>query len=271
MQKTLCMAAILLLAACQDEPVAPETLAETPAVPDVPVTGDAPVAAPVGGARQVVEETDTFLFEYSYPQQAGEQPELAAWLDLQLNDKRDSLAVEALEGLEVARETGFPFNKYSSGTAWEVVADLPDWLSLSATLSFYTGGAHPNYAFDTLVWDKAKGELIEPIAFFTSATALDRALGDKLCADLNIEREKRRGSPVTEGSDDFFEACVKVDETNLLLGSSNGKTFDRIGIQIAPYLAGPYAEGDYEFTFPMTAELMKTVRPEYRTAFAARN
>lgn len=271
MQKTLCMAAILLLAACQDEPQAPEAMVDAPEVPDVPVVGDEPVAAPVGGARQVVEETDTFLFEYSYPQQAGEQPELAAWLDKQLNDKRDDLAVEALEGLEAARDSGFPFNKYSNGTSWEVVADLPNWLSLSATLSFYTGGAHPNYAFDTLVWDKQNGKSIEPIAFFTSATALDRALGETLCADLNAEREKRRGSPIPEGSDDIFEACVKVDETNLLLGSSNGKTFDRIGVQIAPYLAGPYAEGDYEFTFPMTAQLMETVRPEYKDAFTARN
>ena len=152
-----------------------------------------------------------------------------------------------------------------------MVADLPGWLSLSAELSEYSGGAHPNYGYDTMVWDKTRKLPLEPIAFFNSAAELDAVLGEQLCEALNAERAKRRGGPVPEDSDDFFDACVKVDETNLLLGSRRGTHFDRIGIQIAPYLAGPYAEGTYEFTFPVTPELLATVKPEYREAFEARN
>jgi len=257
------------LAACNPggevEDPQPSATAETPQPPATPE--GTPV--PLGGAREVAERTDTYLFEYSYPQAAGDTEGLAGWLDNRLERERQDLAARAAQGREEARDNGFPFNSYSSETAWEVVADLPNWLSLSADLSSYSGGAHPNYGFDSIVWDKQAGKALEPIAFFTSARALDDAIGAQLCEALNAEREKRRGEPVEEGSDDSFDACVKPDEGNLLLGSTNGRTFNRIGIQIAPYLAGPYAEGSYDFTFPVTPELLEVVREEYREAFAA--
>ena len=260
----LLLPSLLALAACwQPQPDPPQpTASATP-------TADATSGA--NGARQVQEETDTYLFAYSYPAQAGAIGSLAAWLDARLAEKRSALAAEAARGQREARDNGFPYNKYSSGTEWKVVADLPDWLSLSAELSSYTGGAHPNYGYDTMVWDRARNVAVEPISFFTSPAALDAAIGPQLCEALNAERARRRGEPVPEGSDDVFDACVKVDETNLLLGSRRGQRFDRIGVQIAPYLAGPYAEGTYEFTFDVTAEILATVRPEFREAFAARN
>lgn len=248
------------------EPQPSPTATPTPS-PVVTATGD----VPGGGARQVSEETDTFLFEYSYPKAAGDVPELAAWLDARLARERASLAAESARGLAEARDDGFPYNKYSSSAEWEVVAELPGWLSLSASLSSYSGGAHPNYGYDTMVWDKTRNLPLEPISFFTSPQALDEALGTQLCEALNEERGRRRGEAVVEGSDELFDACVKPDETNLLLGSRRGRHFDRIGIQIAPYLAGPYAEGTYEFTFDMTPELLAVVKPEYREAFSSRN
>lgn len=260
-----------LLAACNpggetDDPAQDAT----PSPPPPPETPDTPASpSALGGARQVSERTDLFMFEYSYPQAAGDTEGLAGWLDSRLERERAQLSARAAQGREEASDNGFPFNTYSSETAWEVVADLPDWLSLSASQSYYYGGAHPNYGFDTIVWDKQEGTALEPIAFFTSPEALDRALGPQLCEALNAEREKRRGEPVDEDSDDTFSACIKPDETNLLLGSTSGENFDRIGIRIAPYLAGPYAEGTYEFTFPVTDELLQTVREKYRGAFAA--
>ncbi len=247
----------------------PNTAPATPTPPTPP--GDGTLTPTTGGARQVEERTDLFIFEYSYPQAAGETKGLADWLDRRLDRERSSLAARAEDGRAEARDNGFPFNTYSSETAWEVVADMPNWLSLSADQSYYYGGAHPNYGFDTIVWNKEDGTPMEPTAFFTSNAALDEALGPRLCEALNAEREKRRGIPVEEDAGNSFNTCIKPDETNLLLGSTNGQTFNRIGIQIAPYLAGPYAEGSYEFTFPMTPELLETVREEYREVFAARN
>ena len=264
---SLCVMLLSMTACWQADDTPPTPAPTATPTPTAPVTGD----VPGGGARQVSEETDTFLFEYSYPKAAGDVPELAVWLDQRLARTRASLAADSARGLAEAQGDGFPYNKYSSTAEWEVVADLPGWLSLSAELSEYSGGAHPNYGYDTMVWDKTRKLPLEPIALFTSAAALDAALGEQLCEALNAERAKRRGEPVAEGSDELFDACVTVDETNLLLGSRRGRHFDRIGIQIAPYLAGPYAEGSYELTFPITPELLATVKPEYREAFSDRN
>ena len=265
-----------LLMACEPGEQAaepqPVPAPQTPAVPNPPDgerAGGENGEPALGGAREVSERTDLFVFEYSYPQAAGETAGLARWLDRRLERRRTRLARRAEQGRAEASDNGFPFNTYSSETAWEVVADLPDWLSLSAQLSSYSGGAHPNYGFDTIVWNKREQAAMEPIAFFESPQALDDTLGPQLCEALNAERAERRGEPVDEEATDSFNACIKPDETNLLLGSTDGQRFNRIGIQIAPYLAGPYAEGSYEFTFPVTPELLQTVREEYRDAFSA--
>lgn len=227
--------------------------------------------APTGGARQITEETDAFLFEYAYPQEAGDIPGLAAWLDRRMDRERSTLEREANEGREQARDNGFPFNKYSSNTTWEVVADLPGWLSLSAAFDSYQGGAHPNYGFDSIVWDRGNERAVEPASFFTSIAALDVALEGRLCAALTAERAERRGMPVDSDSGDGFDTCTSVEDATILLGSSNGEAFNRIGIQFAPYAAGPYAEGSFEFTFPVDQALLDAVKPEYRSAFTVLN
>lgn len=244
------------------------------AVPDAAAssagdTANAPTAnAPTGGARQVVEETDAFLFEYAYPQEAGDEPGLAAWLDRRLDRERGDLEKLANEGRERARDNGFPFNKYSSNTVWAVVADLPDWLSLSSAFDTYEGGAHPNYGSDAVIWDRANARAVAPSAFFISAQALDKALNERLCEALNSAREGRRGTPVDAASGNAFDDCVPVADTTMLLGSANGRVFDRIGIQIAPGVAGAYAEGAFEFTFPVDAAIMAAVKPRLQAAFA---
>jgi hypothetical protein len=268
MREIFLLASALALASCKQEPQ-PEQPPQAPNPPPVATQSgaEAPVT-PAGGARQVTEETDTFVFDYSYPQAAGDMPELAKWLDNQLDERRDALAVSAARDKQDARDNGFPFNKYFSKTEWQVVTDLPQWLSLSAEISTYTGGAHSNYGFESMVWDEERNIPLEPIAFFTSPDALDAVLGKELCERLDEERAKRRGQPVPEGSDDPFDACVEVSEPNLLLGSSGGQKFDTIGVKIAPYIAGPWAEGSYEFSFAMTPEMLETVRSEYREIFA---
>ena len=269
MREFFWLASALALASCQ-EAQQPDQPPQAPTAPDPVAWGAEQPAAPAGGARQVTEETDTFVFDYSYPQAAGDVTELAKWLDDQLTERRDALALSAARDKEEARDNGFPFNKYSSGTEWQVVADLPGWLSLSSEISTYTGGAHPNYGFDSMVWDEERNVPLEPIAFFASPGALDAVLGDELCKRLNEERAKRRGEPVPEGSTELFDTCIQISEANLLLGSAGGQKFDRIGIKLAPYVAGPWVEGSYEFTFAMTPEMLETVRPEYRDIFAVR-
>lgn len=223
------------------------------------------------GARSVAEETDDFLFEYAYPAEAGRIPKLRALLDRWLDERRQELGVESVEARREARGEGFPYNKHSYTAEWKVIADLPDWLSLSVDIATYTGGAHGNYHTESLVWDKKAGKAMDAIRLFTSPDALEDALGERFCDALNAQREERRDEPVEPDSDDSFDQCPGIDELEVLVGSSNRRTFNRLTVYAGPYVAGPYVEGEYEVDLPVDARILAAVKPEYRAAFTARN
>jgi len=231
----------------------------------------ASASAASNGARAVSEETDDFLFEFSYPSQAGRIPELAALLDGRLARNREELAKDAVDARREARSNGFPYNKHSFASEWKVIADLPGWLSLSEDVSTYTGGAHGNYTLESLVWDKKAAKAIEGIALFVSPAALEEALGDRFCDGLDRERAKRRGAPIAADSQDQFDQCPGIDELAVLVGSSNRRTFNRLTLYAGPYVAGPYAEGAYEVNVNLDRAILGAVKPEYREAFSARN
>ena len=223
------------------------------------------------GARSVAEETDDFLFEYSYPAEAGRIPGLAGLLDNRLDRQRAALAAESEQARREARQEGFPYNKHSYTAEWKVVAELPKWLSLSADVATYTGGAHGNYTVQSVVWDKDNLRLMNAIDLFSSPAALEQAFGDRFCEGLDRQRAERRGEPVPEDSEEMFDQCPGIDELEVLVGSSNGRTFNRLTVYAGPYVAGPYAEGAYEVDLPVTQEVLDAVKPEYREAFSARN
>ena len=223
------------------------------------------------GARSVAEETDDFLFEYSYPAEAGRIPGLAGLLDNRLDRQRAALAAESEQARREARQEGFPYNKHSYTAEWKVVAELPKWLSLSADVATYTGGAHGNYTVQSVVWDKDNLRLMNAIDLFSSPAALEQAFGDRFCEGLNRQRAERRGEPIPEDSEEMFDQCPGIDELEVLVGSSNGRTFNRLTVYAGPYVAGPYAEGAYEVDLPVTQEILDAVKPEYREVFSARN
>ena len=250
----------------------PEATA-TPAPTPTP-TASASAAASSNGARSVAEQTDLFLFEYSYPAEAGRIVELASLLDIQLEQRREELAAEAVAAQREARADGFPYNKHRYTAEWKVVTDLPEWLSLSADVATFSGGAHGNYTVESLVWDKEGERSIEPIELFASPAALEQAFGDRFCEGLDRERAERRGAPLEEGEEESgnsFTDCPGVDELEILVGSSNRRTFDRLTVYAGPYVAGPYAEGAYEIELRIDDAILAAVKPEYRAAFGARN
>ena len=244
--------------------------APTP-TPTPAASASATATAASNGARAVSEETDDFLFEFSYPSQAGRIPELAALLDGRLDRIRARLASEAEQARRQLRADGFPYNKHSHSSEWQVVADLPDWLSLSEEVSTYTGGAHGNSTVRSLVWDRKAARAMDAIALFTSPAALEQALGDRFCKGLDSERGKRRGVRPAEGSDEAFDKCPGIDELEVLVGSSNGRTFNRLTLYAGPYVAGPYSEGAYEVNLDVDRAVLGAVKPEFRAAFTARN
>lgn len=245
------------MAAAEVEP--PEASAEP---------SEAPSEIPADTGRSVAASNDLYEFSYSYPDAAGAIAQLKDLLDTRLYNAREQLASSASDDRKAAKKDGFPFHQHSYGAKWQVVTDLPGWLSLSAQLYSFSGGAHGMSNFDSLLWDRRAEVVRKPRDLFTSTDALRNAIRDPFCDALDKERETRRGEPVQRDSGQIFTECIDPVAQTLILGSSNGETFDRIGILVAPYEAGPYAEGTYEVTLPVTGKVMAILKPQYRTSFS---
>ena len=221
-------------------------------------------------ARSIAEETERYDFAYSWPAEAAAEPKLSAYLETKAEGLREDLKKESDEDWDAAQGQEWTPRQHSTSVEWKVVADIPGYLSLSRHLATYSGGAHGMYGVQSLVWDREAEKAMKGIELFTSPVALEQGIGQRLCDTLNKAREKRRGMKVEEGSDDIFDKCPGLDEASILIGSSNGRTFDRISVYFGPYVAGAYAEGDYELDFDVTASVIDAVKPEYADAFSVR-
>jgi hypothetical protein len=260
--------AVLTLAACSSPDEVREKTGVTAEATQAATHASATASA-TGQAKKVSEETDLIDYDFSYPAAVGAIPALARQLEQEAAKARAETLAEAKAGQADAKADGFPFHPYGLSHEWKVVADLPGYLSLSDEVWTYTGGAHGNYGVAGYVWDKAAGRGFDSGELFQSPAALGSAMGDSICKALDAERTKRRGEPV-DHSDDFMGGCPTLGDATILVGSANGKTFDRITVYFGPYVAGPYAEGAYELDFPMTKAMLGAVKPAYKPVFSAK-
>lgn len=261
---------LLALAACKGSAPAEDRAAPSPAAAASPVASAVAAAkADPAVARSVEDKTPLYEFGYAYPAEAAAIPGLKAWLDADLDEQKQGIMDGAREGRAAAKESGYPFNPYGHSTAWQVVASLPGWLSLSAQRWEFTGGAHGNPWSEALVWDKTSGARLKPIDLFTAKAALTAAIQTPFCAEIDKQRAEKRGEPVSRDSGDPFSECIDPAQSTVILGSADKQHFTRIGVLVDPYEAGPYAEGNYEVTLPVTAKVIAAVKPQYREAFAA--
>lgn len=265
MRRLAMLLAAVLASACQQQ----EATAADPR-PLASASAPSPRAPVPVSASEVKVETDLYTFEYSYPAAAAAIPALKALLDADREKRKAGFTAFANEQLASAKADGIEYRKVELAVDWAVVTAIPGWLSLSATIYSYEGGAHPNFAFDALLWDKAAMQRREAADLFTSKTALRNAVQRDFCRAIDKERELRRGASVDRGSGEFFDQCIDPLETPVILGSSDRKAFNRIGFLVGRYAAGPYVEGDYEATLPVTAAVLAAVKPQYRSAFAAK-
>ncbi|WP_010186277.1 PdaC/SigV domain-containing protein [Sphingomonas sp. PAMC 26605] len=199
-------------------------------------------------------------FTYSVPPQANAYPALRGWFAGERHRLRAAAAAEAAAEKRDAAATHRQYDPYRTSRVWKVVSDLPRFLSLSEERYDYSGGAHGNASYAALVWDKAAKLRRPPIAFFSSPDALKRSVTSAFCQKLNARRD-------TPGEPEY-SPCPDPSKEALILGSTTGRAFDRIGFLLPPYEAGPYAQGSFDITVPVTSAILAAVKPEYRRFFA---
>jgi hypothetical protein len=257
------------LAACSS----PEEVADKTGIAATPAAAAAVPPAPPEPAAEKVEFNDneakgeiTRDFAYGWPAAVSAIPELAKTLTAERDKLLADQKADWQESLTaLAGEDCGACMMRDQQTTWEVVADTPRFLSLSRAFYEFSGGAHGNRGTSSLVWDREAKKALEPEAFFTSEKALQDVFGPRFCKLLKVERAKRLGEDM--GDDSIFP-CPPVKDLTILLGAKSKTRFDRIGLIADAYVAGSYAEGQYEFTIPVSGAILKAVKPEYRSAFA---
>lgn len=262
--RILASLAVILLAACSS----PAEVAERTGQADGAKASASASPSNMEG-RKVDEDNALYSYGFSYPAAVAAHPDLVKELESEAAKAKAELIASAKSAQADAKANDFPFNPYGWSQEWQLVADLPAYLSLSGMAWNYEGGAHGMYGMEGLIWDKANRRSFASEELFQSPSYLSSTMGDALCAALNKERVAKGMEPSTE-EDPIFPACPSLDEATILVGSSNGKTFDRITVWYGPYVAGSYAEGAYELDFPMTAAMLEAVKPAYRGAFSVK-
>ena len=254
---------VLLAAGCsEDKPTRADKVAAA-AVPGAPPSAAADELAKDAKASDVREKSDLIEFAYSYPRDAAQIPELAKFLDGDRQAKRAALVAAAERDSAASQTGGFPYHAHSHLQKWLRVTATPRFLSLSAEIETYMGGAHGMTSFDTLLWDRNRRARLKPVDLFTSAEAFDAAIRDDFCARIK-QAKAAKGIQAPDEPGSPFATCPPASAQAVWLGSSDGRYLDRMTIAIAPYEVGPFAEGSYKINVPVTATLVKAVKPEYQ-------
>lgn len=272
MMRFVPLVSAVLMAACSGSTTDKAAQPTVAATSTAPVASDPPTQAPTAlpNAKPVAitDSTPLYEFNYAYPAQAAAIPALAGWFKLDAAKHKRELIVHARQGQAEAKADKRTWYPYGHSTKWDVVTEIPGWLSLSAERWESLGGAHPNPWQEGLVWDKQSATRHRGIDFFVSHSALSAAIRAPFCAALNKQRAEKRGEPTNPKSSDPFDACIDPAAQTVILGSNDKAHFTRIGVLVDPYEAGPYAEGNYEVTLPVTPAVLKAIKPQYRSAFA---
>ncbi|HWT12007.1 MAG TPA: DUF4163 domain-containing protein [Allosphingosinicella sp.] len=214
------------------------------------------------------EAGEPLAFSYGWPAAAEAVPALREVLRADLAAKR-ALALEYVEERQAAaREDGPEFMPHHYAKTWSVAGRTPRLLSLTASEEAFAGGAHGNLAFDALLWDLA-GQRRVAVAELLGQAALD-GMTERYCTSLDAEREQRRGEPVRSDPHDSHTRCPPLAEQVMAPKDEDGDgRFDALDVLIAPYVAGPYAEGAYFAEIRFEARDLAGLPADYRSAFEA--
>lgn len=221
-------------------------------------------AAPAPPAAAATAESD-LDFAMEWPREAEAIPALRRWFEARRQTAEANARRMVADDRE-ARGPGVPFHRHEFEERWTIVGDSVRLLSLQTQTTSYSGGAHGNFSFSGLVWDRETDRPVDAAALFAGGLA---PFTDRYCAALDALREERRGEPVVRGSDFMTDCPVLAEQLVLPEDRDRDGRFDTLGIYVAPYTAGPWAEGPYETALPLTRADLGRVDAAYRASFAA--
>jgi hypothetical protein len=144
---------------------------------------------------------------------------------------------------------------------WQAEAETDGLLALSARHYEYTGGAHGNLLFRTVIWDRAADRRLEFAELFADPKAAMAVLQPAFCKALDAERALRRQGQKMPA----FSDCPALSALRIVPVGNGSITSLRVLVE--PYTAGPWSEGAYEIALD-AAPLRQHVAPRFAGAFA---
>jgi len=260
--------AVMLSACGQQSAVLPGN-DEAPAVianhVETPTQASPPAAKPF----KVEEESSLYNFSYSWSAEAAAVPQLVERFTKDMAKVKSQLVAGAKEDRDERLKQKFDYHTHEVQRSYETTGQSDRLLSLESSIDGFTGGAHGSSGSGSLLWDRKLAREVSVQDLLQPGTSWTGAIRQPFCILLDREREKRRGEPVKK--DDLFGNCPEYKEVTVLLsdGDKNGR-FDHLVVIADQYVAGPYAEGNYEISLPITAAMIERLKPEYRSSFEPR-
>jgi len=253
----------VLLAACNQAPAPPTANQVANTAPVAPSTPPAAKAF----AQDVKD--DLIDFHFAWSAEAAAVPELVARFEADRSTKLSALEAGAEEEREQRNreKLGLTVVGFEQSTDYVTAGQSPRLLSLSVAVSAYTGGAHSNFGFGSLLWDRRAKREIGDADLFALPPDRERLLTRGWCDALNKAREKKRGQPIGGGGG-MFDDCPRLDKIAIVPTDKdkNGR-FERLILTASPYVAGSFAEGSYKIDLVVTPALFAALKPEYRASF----
>jgi hypothetical protein len=233
--------------------------------PAAPAQAGSPPAAKAARPVSVEENGEALDFAYAWPAEAAAIPALDRRFREDMAKAKTEALGNARADMAMAKQDGREFHAHEFSRNWSRAGQSARLLSLASKTDFFTGGAHPNHGVDSLLWDRSAGREIGTADLFEPPTRFAELVSFRFCQALDAERARRRGGEQLEGE---FAACPSLSDLAIVPtdGDGNGR-FEAIRLVAAPYVAGPYAEGEYDVPLSVTAELIAAMKPEFRQSF----
>ena len=214
----------------------------------------------------VEAENDLYSFSFSWP--GSIPPKLESRFRAERDKVKSDLVTGAKEDRAERTRQGFDYHPHSAARSYEFAGWSGRLMSLESTAFGFTGGAHGSTGSGAILWDKVLDREVSIQDLLQPETSWTDAIRQPFCILLNRERENRRGEPVRP--DDLFGDCPKYGDVTVLLSDTDKNArFDHIRVIADQYVAGPYAEGPYEISLPITSAMIERLKPEYRFSFEA--
>lgn len=214
----------------------------------------------------IASDTGGLTFAYDWSAEAEAVPALSRRFRADAAAQRKRMQAMVAAERKFRAEARLDFNGLEFSRSWDTAGQSRRLLSLVVSTSSYTGGAHPNGGTRALLWDRRLGRETTFASLLRAGRSWDRAIRQPFCILLDRERAKRRQEPVKRP--DWPAQCPELKELTLALADHDRDgRFDHLDVTADSYVAGPYAEGPYEISLPLTAAMLARLKPEFRPDF----